>query len=82
MSSARVKNRAAFAASPARHFPAACSYSSAASRKSFSDWGAGGWAFDFGLGFRRFFFGGMVLVGVVVVDDVWKGGNRCVGDEF
>lgn len=59
-SMARLKNLVAFAASPARHLPAACSNSSAASRKSFSDCGSCGFAFDFGFGFRKFFdFGGI-----------------------
>jgi hypothetical protein len=64
MSIARLKNRVAFAASPARHLPAACSCSSAASRKSFSDCGSWALAFDFGFGLRKVFgLGGMLMAG-------------------
>lgn len=60
VSIARLKNLVALAASPARHLPAACSNSSAASRKSFSDCGSCGLAFDFGFGFKKFLdLGGM-----------------------
>jgi hypothetical protein len=98
MSIARLKNRMAFAKSPARHFPALNSNSSAASRKSFSD--CGSWtcscqrparflprqdstfAFDFGPPFRRSLRFAGIAQGCVGVELQCVAEDLCMGGDM
>jgi hypothetical protein len=82
MSTALWKNLVAFAASPARHFPAACSKSSAASKKSFSDCGSGAFSFPFGFGLRKSFLLGGIFKDGDDVAQTAKLGQGARGDNL